>query len=625
MTIYMNGKNYKSTVGENSEPVKKNNRIFKGNPNYVNFLNREIKEFFQNKPFNTYNEKPYFQDSKINNKGHVVYKKDKDFENGGGSIWTNNQKEVFFNCLARYSIHQIDAICDNLPEKSEIEIMNYYDSLANELKRLKSQVVKRRKYHQVKIIRDGKQIEYRYKNLPNRKSLLKYENIPAAYEMSEKFIRMEEIQAEMICQRERSKTNDENQRFKRQFNEYTISKRQKKDENKTKISEQRSDAEESEEDKGGLINYDIACELTRSLYASNQITPLHNNKLVPKLHYKSLIFFDEIARITTEKILLKIIEHKVVLMWLNRRQIAFEGSIVPLKIAHGDIYRAINNLNLFEIPKSGYQSLEKEGGRPMRINNYFSLLPERLNVDIGDNIENKGRISLSNDSYKRLILNDKDKAYGERFKTEFVNNEFTSISSVIQKEMEARNYNSMPIPHISSLPNSNPTIINETRLTNYKHSNELDELIEFELAKLEQQKLDENDSHKSNIYEHSLLTYLTLFRKDDENVKDSMYNNDEAEEILAENENSDNDLLQSDEQESDEVIKNPHAEEEEEEEEEEKNDDEDTEDERMEKQEAEKREDQEDQNNLTEPKIIITKSLLHNFNYMFASYSDDSD
>ncbi|CAG88332.2 DEHA2E17754p [Debaryomyces hansenii CBS767] len=614
MTQNISGQYNKPTVKENSEPGKKNNRIFRGNPNYVNFLNREVKEFFQNKLINTYDEKPYFQESKINSRGMVLYKRDKDFENGGGTIWTNNQKEVFFNCLARYSIHQIDAICDNLPDKSAIEIMNYYDCLAHELKRLKRQVVKRRKYHKVKIVKDEQEVEYRFKSLPNRKNLIKYENIPAAYEMSEKFIRMEEIQAEMISQRERSKTNDENQRFKRQFNEYTISKRQKKNRNESNIPEDQAVAiEEAEDEKTGLINYDTACELSRSLYSNNKITPLHNNKLVPKLHYKSLVLFDQIARLTTEKILLKILEHKIVSLWLNQRQIPFEDDTTPLKIAHGDIYRAINSLNLFEIPKSGYQSLKKAGGRSMRINNYFSQLPERLNVEIRDNIDSKEKFNLSNKSYKKMILNDTDRVYGERFKPEFFNNEFTSIDNLNQKESEPKNSDPISIPHISSLPNSNPTIMNEIRLTNHKNTNELEEQIESELVRLEVHNLEEHDSHKSNIYEHSLFTYLTSFNKDDESVKDSMYNKDEAEAILAQKEDSETDSDSPYDQETNEDVGNfntngisLHVEEEGE----------------NEGEEIGKENNNEEQ---TEPTIMITKSLFHNFNYKFANYDDDSD
>lgn len=614
MTQYISGPHHKPTVKENSERGKKNNRIFRGNPNYVNFLNREVKEFFQNKLINTYDEKPYFQESKINNRGMVLYKRDEGFENGGGTIWTNNQKEVFFNCLARYSIHQIDAICDNLPDKSTIEIMNYYNCLAHELKSLKGQVVKRRKYHKVKIVKDKQEVEYRYKSLPNRKNLIKYENIPAAYEMSEKFIKMEEIQAEMISQRERSKTNDENQRFKRQFNEYTMNKRQKKNINESDIPEDQAiEIEEAENDKTGLINYDTACELSRSLYLNNKITPLHNSKLVPKLHYKSLVVFDQIARLTTEKILLKIIEHKIVLLWLNQRQIPFEDDTIPLKIAHGDIYRAINNLNLFEIPRSGYQSLKQAEGRSMRINNYFSQLPERLNVEIRDSIGSKEKFSLSNESYKKMILNDTDRVYGGRFKPEFFNNEFTSIDNLNQKEREPKNSDPISIPHISSLPNSNPTIINEIRLTHHKNTNELEEQIELELVRLELQNLDEHDLHKSNIYEHSLFTFFTLYNKDDESVKDSMYNKDEAEAILAQKEDSETDLDSPYDQESNEDVKNfntndidLHVEEEEENEGEEK----------------EKENNDEEQ---SEPTIMITKSLFHNFNYNFANYSDDSD
>lgn len=582
---------------EKVEFERKNNRVFKGSPNYVNFLNREVTEFFQKKLINSFKEKPYFHESKINSKGNVIYKKDEEFENGSGTTWTSAEKEVFFDCLARYSIHQIDSICDNLPGKSEIEIMSYYNSLSRELRRLKSKIVRRRKYHKVKIMKDKKQIEYRYKSLPNRKNLVKYENIPIAYEMSENFIKMEEIQAEMIGQRERSKTNDENQRFKRQFLDYTKTKEQSHNTENGEIELEQLQSSDNEVSNEQLINYSIACELSKCLYLNNNITPLTNNKLVPKLHYKSLILLDQITRLVTEKILLKIIEFKVVLTWLNQRKIMSEGCNIPIAITHGDIYRAINNLKLFEVPRIGYESLKNAEGRSMRINNYFAQLPGNLKIEVENDLDSKNGEPIRDNAYKKLILNDADKKYGQRFTPNFNVNEFTFSNELSQNHQKIANFEGNSIPHISSLPNNTQSALHETRLANDRSNEEFEEIIDLELIRVELEDLEVKDINKSNMYEHALLTYFTLYKLNDEQVRSSMYSLEDAEMLLGEN-GLDN--LQDI-----------------------------SEDQYFERQNSTIEDDDgnsEQENEVqAEPEVIVTKSLLNNFSYTFASYGNNLD
>ncbi|ONH68385.1 RNA polymerase I-specific transcription initiation factor RRN5 [Cyberlindnera fabianii] len=54
-----------------------------------------------------------------------------------GTLWTVEEKEVFFYALSHYSIHRIDKIQELLPKKSLVEIMTYYDLLYNELEAMK--------------------------------------------------------------------------------------------------------------------------------------------------------------------------------------------------------------------------------------------------------------------------------------------------------------------------------------------------------------------------------------------------------------------------------------------------------------------------------------------------------
>lgn len=99
-----------------------------------------------------------------------------------GTYWTSFEKEVFFEFLARFGILGIDKICEKLPRKSILEVMNYYDLLEQGLDHYKQ---------------DSKFFM----------KLIKYEEIPQAMEIDEVVISIEEALSNSLNLYESEKKN----------------------------------------------------------------------------------------------------------------------------------------------------------------------------------------------------------------------------------------------------------------------------------------------------------------------------------------------------------------------------------------------------------------------------------
>lgn len=85
--------------------------------------------------------------------------------------WTPDEKDIFYEALARYTINNIDQIANLLPNKSKIDIMNLYNALKNGLDKCKA-------------------------NKKLRKKLVTLDDIPIAYEMSNEYV---ERETELAC------------------------------------------------------------------------------------------------------------------------------------------------------------------------------------------------------------------------------------------------------------------------------------------------------------------------------------------------------------------------------------------------------------------------------------------
>ncbi|CAH6719792.1 hypothetical protein CLIB1444_02S16600 [[Candida] jaroonii] len=168
-----------------------NSRSFRGNRNYISLYNSHLSEVF-NYPQDT------FKESKVSN--DVLYQHQIGYPRFPGSRWTSEEKSMFFHYLARYSIHRLDLISENIPTKSSLEILQYYHVLnraLNKYKKVKKTHVRGKKFY--------------YKHVSTK--LLPYHDLPIAYEMSEEWIKAEEVQSWMATKKEKIVVRDETAKF----------------------------------------------------------------------------------------------------------------------------------------------------------------------------------------------------------------------------------------------------------------------------------------------------------------------------------------------------------------------------------------------------------------------------
>lgn len=107
------------------------------------------------------------------------------FSSAPGTLWTAVEKDIFYRCLSRYSIHRIECFSEHLPRKSHIEISSFYDALQLELHR-------RKRRRLVKLAKD-KQCW-----ISSISSGFPYKLHPQAVEISERGIENEEQQGRLI-------------------------------------------------------------------------------------------------------------------------------------------------------------------------------------------------------------------------------------------------------------------------------------------------------------------------------------------------------------------------------------------------------------------------------------------
>lgn len=457
---------------------KYNKRVFKGNPNYVSFFNREVEAFFNNDNYLPPCRTRLTQ-SKVGNSGMVyrlsllgkyldteierIYRDDIP-----GTVWSGDEKETFFNALTRYSIHNFDEIKHRLPNKSAIEIMNYYNLLKFELNHLKRKS-KKMKY-KVKI--NSSKFRF-FRRLRHFKKSIKIDDIPSAYEMSEEFINFEEVQANLINKRETILQTDSNRFYKKSFDNYT------------------------KDEEHNLIDVDACSSLSELFYVKNKLMKddIHNPflspgaKLVPTLNLKSLVFFEELTKLITEKIVLSLIETKSRQLFIG---ISTDGLSLPAKlvVTKYDISQTVNRLKLFETPKSGYLSTANDG-KCGKLRYYWKNLANSLNLR--NEVESKAQPRVKD--FIKLI---------PHFK---ITDEFL----IDPRESQ-----------LSDGPIDITELNEEKEKYNYR-----DDHIELKLTELECQRLEAKDSLESRKYEYVLLTLLMTFDQQDETVQRSMFTEEE--------------------------------------------------------------------------------------------------
>lgn len=165
---------------ENYKMKKSRIRNQEINEKYLNFFNREVDEFLTGIPHepsrlkdsvvSLNHVKPPSGKLKVNCESQQPFNKNNETV---GTVWTSTEKEIFFTFLGRYGISNIERIQAKLRTKSVIEIQNYYDILNKSTNIFK---FRKRKF----------------------KKLVKYSELPIAYEMDANFVSMEEDFANLI-------------------------------------------------------------------------------------------------------------------------------------------------------------------------------------------------------------------------------------------------------------------------------------------------------------------------------------------------------------------------------------------------------------------------------------------
>ncbi|KAH3660416.1 hypothetical protein OGAPHI_007002 [Ogataea philodendri] len=256
-------------------------RIFQGNINYLRFYQAEKRRFTSfTSSFGTSN----LVGTSISASGFRY--RHRNINNKAGSYWSAEEKDTFFELLARYSIHRADLIHENLPSKSISSILGYYKLLKRELQQYKR--------HKRRLLR-----------------LVSYDEIPVCHEMSEEFIEMEESQAFLLKSVSNMRDSDSNFRFKKTH---------------PGLNDQ------------DLVDYDRMNEMSNAVFVNNELLdPVDGMKrklskpLV--LDEESKFVLRQIVKNMTYEIILTVLENKVE----NEQDMTF---------VEDDIYRALAQMKV---------------------------------------------------------------------------------------------------------------------------------------------------------------------------------------------------------------------------------------------------------------------------------------
>lgn len=296
------------------------------------------------------------------------------FESLPGSLWTAAEKEFFFRCLARYSIHRVENFSDHLPNKSVAEIIQYYNLLKNELHKLETY-----KEHTV-LFRDTdadptKKVAYNYTSRAFEDGAT-YSEIPIACELSESWISYEEEQSSKINTREyKLALNKEKRRRKQMFYKYG-----------------HAVGSVGDTHQFGIINTYGLIHLQK-IYRGSEYASGVGRKQVRVFRFDTMVLLNELIRQRIQDIVGTLIVSKGLEgvapgepeFDLSEngdlyRQFALSSNCV---VARADIYRACESLGMFEAPTSGYSSKNRDGKMPV-IDPYWLNLQRSLKLRIED-------------------------------------------------------------------------------------------------------------------------------------------------------------------------------------------------------------------------------------------------
>lgn len=343
----------------------KSDRAFKGDWGYVDLYNSSVDNFFSLEYLElpkskkrkledsvVTTDRAYYRPVKIEGSTDEINGQVNSYEDlfdslKSGTYWTADEKEIFFSCLARFTIHRIEDFLDHLPSKSTGEILAYYELLKRELR--DQQICETHSVHIIEDQQDPTRLlrhEYDIVTIPGG---IDQRNIPIAYEMSDEWVEYEEEQSIHIADRQGRLDVDRGKRESKAMKDYT------------------KKLEDELGENFPLLDVNNAFKVSK-IYRGNQITMVQDRKPTPRLLFPSLVYFEEIAALTIKKIIAFLLMNK------DCNSLDEQG----IKITSGDIWNAVRESGICEAPKSG--KVEEKSWKSGVLENYWAGLQSSLRL-----------------------------------------------------------------------------------------------------------------------------------------------------------------------------------------------------------------------------------------------------
>lgn len=319
------------------------------------YFPRHRTEKFVSKPDNSID--PELESLDPENKGGM---KEYDISSLPGSWWTSNEKDIFFRCLARFTIHRIEEFRRYIPGKTEPEIMMYYNLLKRELARVKR--TKRVEVTFEDYPRAESDASYSVTHTYESRSFrgASYSNLPIAHELSEEWIEYEDYQSSLL-----GPVTDAHQ------NRKELAKR-------NRILEETGKHLEKAKEEGDLtLIYQANALQLSQIFRKNSIYPCTSIAKVRLVNADVLLLLDEFVRQKVREIIGTIIAAKA----SGKREEASSATTITSK----EVIWACDMLKMFETPKSGTYSKGRDGKTPS-LETYW----QNIALSLGLNIDSEG-------------------------------------------------------------------------------------------------------------------------------------------------------------------------------------------------------------------------------------------
>ncbi|OBA20267.1 hypothetical protein METBIDRAFT_12311 [Metschnikowia bicuspidata var. bicuspidata NRRL YB-4993] len=274
-----------------------------------------------------------------------------------GTLWSAQEKDVFFLCLARYSVHRLELFSAHLPHKTRVEIEAYYLLL----KAARDRLVRFRTYDTAvrtsSAAAGARKLRCAY-TMRVCEPGLSYWRIPAAVEVDAAWMDFEDEQSALLARRELARLAAALARQAHAMETYTA--------------------------RGGDTGTNVvdACAAADlgALYQANGITPAVRSRGGGRLALLATVFLDELVKMRTRDMLLAVVAARAT---ATTAPAAFADALPEKTVCTDDIWRAAEHLRLFETRAAGHSSKFRDGKTPV-IATYWDCVVRSLKLPVDE-------------------------------------------------------------------------------------------------------------------------------------------------------------------------------------------------------------------------------------------------